>query len=93
LFQSITRKMDECSELLENIQKSLHYCCSNTQKYKFENPNNKFVYPFQCENILNYEKKLKITKTDITCITPAMNTEQEYFVIYDCNSRKIIINQ
>jgi hypothetical protein len=85
--------MDECNELLENIQKSLHYCCSNTQKYKFENRNNKLVYPFQCENILNYEKKLKITKIELKCLHPIINTEKEYFVIYDCNSREIIINQ
>jgi hypothetical protein len=85
--------MNECNELLENIQKSLHHCCTNTQKYKFTNPNNKFMYPFQCENIVNYEKKLKITKIEINCENPTINTDQEYFVNYDCNSRKIAINQ
>jgi hypothetical protein len=48
--------MDQCNELLENIQQSLHYCCSNTQKYNFTNTNNKQVYPLRCENIVNYEK-------------------------------------
>ena len=85
--------MDQCNELLENIQQSLHYCCSNTQKYKFTNTNNKQVYPLRCENIVNYEKKLKITKTKLKCSNPMINTEQEYFVNYDCNSREIVINQ
>ena len=43
--------MDHCNELLENIQKSLHYCCNNTQKYKFNNPINKFLYPVQYFNV------------------------------------------
>jgi hypothetical protein len=84
--------MDDCNELLENIQKSLHYCCNNTQKYKFNNPINKLINPFQCENIANYERSLRTTKTEIKSVL-LINTQKEYFINYNCNSRKITISQ
>ena len=84
--------MDDCNELLENIQKSLHYCCNNTQKYKFNNPINRLLNPFQCENIANYERSLRATKTEINFIS-LINTQKEYFINYNCNSRKITIFQ
>ena len=62
--------MDQCNELLENIQQSLHYCCSNTQKYKFTNTNNKQVYPLRCENIVNYEKKIENNKNKAKMFKP-----------------------
>ena len=85
--------MDDCNELLENIQKSLHYCCNNTQKYKFNNPINKFLYPFQCDNIIKYEKSLHTTKTELTSLLPMIDTKKEYFINYNCNSRIITIFQ
>ena len=85
--------MEDCNELLENIQKSLHYCCNNTQKYKFNNPINRLLNPFQCENIVNYERSLRATKTEISSILPNIDTQKEYFINYNCNSRKIIISQ
>jgi len=84
--------MDDCNELLENIQKSLHYCCNNTQKYKFNNPINRLLNPLQCENIFKYERSLHATKTEINFIS-LINTQKEYFINYNCNSRKITIFQ
>lgn len=84
--------MEDCNELLENIQKSLHYCCNNTQKYKFNNPINRLLNPLQCENIVNYERSLRATKTEINFIS-LINTQKEYFINYNCNSRKITISQ
>ena len=84
--------MEDCNELLENIQKSLHYCCNNTQIYKFNNPINRLLNPFQCENIVNYERSLRATKTEINFIS-LINTQKEYFINYNCNSRKITISQ
>jgi len=84
--------MDDCNELLENIQKSLHYCCNNTQKYKFNNPINRLLNPLQCENIFEYERSLRATKTEINFIS-LINTQKEYFINYNCNSRKITIFQ
>jgi hypothetical protein len=84
--------MDDCNELLENIQKSLHYCCNNTHKYKFSNPINRLLNPLQCENITKYEQSLRATKTEINFII-LINTQKEYFINYNCDSRKITIFQ
>jgi len=84
--------MEDCNELLENIKKSLHYCSDNTQKYKFNNPINRLLNPLQCENIFKYERSLRATKTEIN-FTSLINTQKEYFINYNCNSRKITIFQ
>jgi hypothetical protein len=85
--------MNDCNELLENIQKSLLFCCNNNANYKFVNPINKIIYPLQCENIINYKRSLNITNIELICIPLTIKTDQEYLISYDCNSRKITINQ
>jgi len=85
--------MNDCNELLENIQKSLHYCCNNNSKYKFVSPINKFISPLQCENIVNYKRTLNVTNIELKITPLTIKTEHEYFINYDCNSRKITINQ
>ena len=85
--------MNDCNELLENIQKSLHFCCNNNSIYKFVNPVNKVVSPLQCENIVIYKRRLNITNIELKCTPLTINTEKEYFISYDCDSRKITINQ
>jgi len=85
--------MEDCNELLENIRKSLHFCCNNTHKYKFNNPIKKFLKPFECENIVKYEKSLHTTKTELSSILPKIDTRKEYYINYNCNSRKITISQ
>ena len=85
--------MDDCNELLKNIQKSLHFCCNNNASYKFVKPINKLVYPLQCDNIVNYKRSLNITNIELKCTPLKIHTDQEYLISYDCTSRKITINQ
>jgi hypothetical protein len=85
--------MNDCNELLENIQKSLHYCCNNNATYKFVNPVNKIISPLHCENIINYKRSLNITNIKLNFNQTEIKTDCEYFISYDCKSRNITIKQ
>jgi hypothetical protein len=77
-----------CDEVLENMQKCLMECRTNSKTHFSKN----LTDLKKCENLLAYEKSLELsTGIQIVYAIDKIDTEKSYQIIYDTGSKSLTI--
>jgi len=81
-----------CEDILEQLQRSLCRCVSNTRMYQYKNLKDILIVN-DCKNIDSYKKSLYATKTEIIIKPTIIKPDTKYIMKYDVHKRRVIMEE
>ena len=81
-----------CEEIMNQLQRSLRKCASNSKIYEYSNLE-RAIEVKDCINIKSYVNSLQATKTKVTIVPSTIKPNTKYIMSYNVHERSVVMEE